>query len=222
MGGECKSSLTLPRRSMLAGAIATLILSKTHPAEATNFLTFRICSPALNERFKNWWNQAEHFGRDLMGSTNARVVQFRSHIDGVPRNRGLIEFFRGISSLVNSAAPYTEDLKSRHGNDQWATPIEFLKNGGDCEDFALTKAATLYSLGWPLDSTYLLIGVLDKLPKNIARHAVLVVMPDKRRKVHLVLDSMTDLILDIRDYHAFRPIYRINRQGVSMFVPARH
>jgi predicted transglutaminase-like cysteine proteinase len=149
------------------------------------------------------------------------VVQFRESLAAIPRGLGLNEFIKTVSSVVNAASKYVDDYKSGRGRDQWASPIEFLEHGGDCEDFALTKAATLHSLGWPLDSTYLMIGELNRPPAKPAGHAVLVAVLDRRQNRHLVLDNLSDQVVSRQHYPGFRPIYGLHRKGVIMFLPAR-
>ena len=130
-----------------------------------------------------------------------------------------VEFIGTVSNVVNAAATYVEDYRSGRGRDQWASPIEFLERGGDCEDFALTKAATLYSLGWPPDSTYLLVGELDRPPAKPIGHAVLIAVLDDRQDSHLVLDNIADSVVSLQRYQGFRPIYGLDRKSAIMFVP---
>jgi predicted transglutaminase-like cysteine proteinase len=134
----------------------------------------------------------------------------------------LIEFIRTVSGVVNAASIYVDDYESGRGRDQWASPLEFLENGGDCEDFALTKAATLYSLGWPLDSTYLMVGELNRPPAMPTGHAVLVAVLDRRQDRHLVLDNLSDQVVGRQHYPGFRPIYGLDRRGVIMFLQSRN
>ena len=45
--------------------------------------------------------------------------------------------------------PYRDDLANWHRLDYWATPSEFLRKGGDCEDYAIAKYFALRAVGWP-------------------------------------------------------------------------
>lgn len=47
--------------------------------------------------------------------------------------------------------PYKQDNWIYKRRDHWASPSEFLENGGDCEDFAITKYMTLRRLGFRPD-----------------------------------------------------------------------
>lgn len=47
--------------------------------------------------------------------------------------------------------PYKQDNWIYNRTDHWASPSEFLENGGDCEDFAIIKYMTLRRLGFRAD-----------------------------------------------------------------------
>ena len=221
MGGGLQNLLVqgLSRRTLLGGGFATLLLTRVRSSHASSYLTLRVRAPQLEARFRNWWNRAEGYAQDLATSENPSVVQFRHSLSAIPKELGLIDFIGAVNDAVNAAATYVEDYRSRRGRDQWASPIEFLERGGDCEDFALTKAATLYSLGWPLDSTYLLVGELDRPPAKLTRHAVLVAVLGNRQDSHLILDSISDRVVSLQRYQGFRPIYGLDRKSAIMFVP---
>ena len=221
MGGGLQNLLVqgLSRRTLLGGGLATLLLTRVRSSHASSYLTFRVRAPQLEARFRNWWNRAEGYAEDLVTSKHPSVVQFHHSLSAIPGDLGSIEFIGTVNNVVNAAATYVEDYRSGRGRDQWASPIEFLERGGDCEDFALTKAATLYSLGWPLDSTYLLVGELDRPPAMPTGHAVLVAVLGNRQDSHLILDSISDRVVSLQRYQGFRPIYGLDRKGAIMFVP---
>ena len=82
---------------------------------------------------------------------------------------------REVLLLVNSfwnAWPYREDQVNWGKADYWATPAQFLKKSGDCEDYSIVKYFTLKELGFVPDS--MRIVVLRDTIRNLA-HAVLVV-----------------------------------------------
>ena len=51
----------------------------------------------------------------------------------------------GVNELVNSK-PYVSEV-----TDHLVPPDEFLRSGGDCEDYAVAKLTLLLNLGWKLD-----------------------------------------------------------------------
>lgn len=76
-----------------------------------------------------------------------------------------------INEFINSA-PYIPDTKGTGARDKWLTPEAFLSKGGDCEDFAIAKMASLKALGFHPDRLRLVI-VDDE--QSAQKHAVLAV-----------------------------------------------
>ena len=79
--------------------------------------------------------------------------------------RELLEDLRGVNAVkqlkrinrfVNSLT-YIEDIDNYGQQDYWAAPADFLSNGGDCEDFAILKMASLLELGWSKSSLRIVV-----------------------------------------------------------------
>ncbi len=75
-------------------------------------------------------------------------------------------------------------------SDYWADPVEFLTHGGDCEDFAIAKYASLRMLGVPED--HLRIAIVRDLQKQVM-HAILIVYTDNGDA--LILDNQNRRVL---------------------------
>jgi predicted transglutaminase-like cysteine proteinase len=105
------------------------------------------------------------------------------------------------NSWVNNRIEFTDDTDMHGRADRWSAAEETFRRGrGDCEDYALAKMQLLRALGFAEDEMYLVI-VHDLVRR--ADHAVLVVELNGR---HLVLDNMTDAIVDARAVSDYRPI----------------
>ncbi len=100
--------------------------------------------------------------------------------------------------------PYRLDIDVYGVTDYWATPGEFLKLSGDCEDFSITKYYALRKLGFSVDN--LRIVLLKDTIRNIA-HAVLAV---KLNGESYILDNMSDLVLPHLKYKHYVPQYSVN------------
>lgn len=116
---------------------------------------------------------------------------------------------RGIEQLktVNryfNRWPYRLDIDVYGVSDYWATPGEFLKLSGDCEDYSITKYYALRKLGVAIKD--LRIVLLRDTIRNIA-HAVLAVRLDD--EVY-ILDNMSDLVLSHLKYEHYIPQYSVN------------
>lgn len=100
--------------------------------------------------------------------------------------------------------PYQLDIDVYGVPDYWATPGEFLKLSGDCEDYSITKYYALRKLGVSVDD--MRIVLLKDNIRNIA-HAILAVSLDGES---YVLDNLSDLVLSHRKYEHYVPQYSVN------------
>lgn len=81
------------------------------------------------------------------------------------------------------------------------------RGAGDCEDYAISKYASLRALGVPEDR--MRIVILQDTAKNIP-HAILAVYADNGI---LILDNQIKTVKRDTEISNYRPIYSINRQG---------
>lgn len=110
---------------------------------------------------------------------------------------------REVNAFLNRA-PYILDIVNWKVNDYWASPFQFLRRDGDCEDYAIAKFMSLRALGFANDR--MKIVVLRDLNLRLA-HAVLAVELDGRR---YVLDNQVkDVVPDTVIRH-YKPIYSVN------------
>lgn len=100
--------------------------------------------------------------------------------------------------------PYRSDLDIYGVMDYWATPAEFIKNSGDCEDYAITKMFALIQLG--VDPSKMRVVVLKDQIRNVD-HAVLAVYVGE--EVY-VLDNASPMVLPHSKYGHYRPVVSFN------------
>jgi len=102
--------------------------------------------------------------------------------------------------------PYRLDIDIYGVSEFWATPQEFLRLSGDCEDYCITKYYALKQLGVPVERMriVLLIDTIRNIP-----HAVLAV---KHGQESYVLDNLSDLVLPHKRYSHYLPQYSVNEQ----------
>lgn len=125
---------------------------------------------------------------------------------------------RIVNTFFNRFA-YTTD-KERYGlREYWATPAEFLRNSGDCEDYAIVKYFTLAFLGFT-DQDMRVVAVMDN-SRQIA-HAVLAV---KLEKQTWVLDNLSEGVFSDTAYAHYSPKFSVNMSGRWVYaqniVPAK-
>ncbi len=121
------------------------------------------------------------------------------------KNKDAMAQLQAVNEFMNRQ-PYVEDPANWGVIDYWETPLEFLRRGGDCEDYAVAKYVSLRDLGWPPES--LLIVVLQDLNLNI-QHAVLVAYLNGEP---LVLDNQIRSIVRASNIRHYRPIYAVNER----------
>lgn len=162
-------------------------------------------STSLNA-FTKWTTMFDRFDAALNTSSGqSAMTGFKSQIEflrGLPMNK----MVAGVNDVVNRI-PYVSDANIYGQSDYWATPVEFIKNGGDCEDFAITKYVALRALGIPEERMRILI--LQDMQKNIP-HAVLVVYTDAGA---VVLDNQIKTVMHVDRISHYKPIFSINRDS---------
>jgi predicted transglutaminase-like cysteine proteinase len=95
--------------------------------------------------------------------------------------------------------------------DRWLTPTEFVRRGGDCEDYAIAKYLLLKSLG--VSSSSMRIVALGARP-GIAAHSVLVVDSPKGP---VVLDNQRRTVYPLARAQISRTVYAFNDS--SWWIP---
>jgi predicted transglutaminase-like cysteine proteinase len=156
--------------------------------------------------FTKWTEMFDRFDKELktakaQGAIDKWQKQLRK-FEGLP----LKSMADKVNDFVNESR-YITDSKNWGKSDYWATPVQFLQRGGDCEDFAIAKYTALRTLGVPENRMRIAI-VHDNL-KNIP-HAILIVYTDKGP---YILDNQQDKMVSAERFQRYRPIFSINRQA---------
>lgn len=122
------------------------------------------------------------------------------------------EQLQAVNRFANSR-DYVLDLDNYGVEDYWAIPREFLRNGGDCEDYVITKLFSLRWLGYPVDDLRLVIVQDTNLR---VPHAVLAVA---RGRETLILDNQVQAVLSDRDVIHYVPVFAINESRWWIYLP---
>jgi predicted transglutaminase-like cysteine proteinase len=131
-----------------------------------------------------------------------RWMKFVASLHG----RDRLTQLRAVNREINRRR-YVLDARNWGERDYWATPLEFLRKDGDCEDFAITKFMSLRALGVP--NRDMRIVVLQDLKRDLP-HAVLVVYMDGAA---YVLDNQIKEVVPADQIPYYKPIYSINEDG---------
>lgn len=154
--------------------------------------------------FKKWTTVMKRFETQVhtTSSTSPRIMLWKAEIQKL-KGRSQVEQIEGINTFLNKIT-YIEDIDNYGVTDYWATPIEFLTRGGDCEDFAIAKYASLRALGF--SPQQLRIAIVQDQIKNIA-HAILVVYSGAGS---FVLDNQDKQVESTALVTRYKPIFSIN------------
>ncbi|MGB0719470.1 MAG: transglutaminase-like cysteine peptidase, partial [Bdellovibrionales bacterium] len=156
--------------------------------------------------FTKWSGMFARFDRELNDLKNKNIVQSWQRELMTYRGLSMKKTADAVNRLVNQKR-YILDNNNWGKSDYWATPVEFLKRGGDCEDFAIAKYTALRSLGFPEER--LRLAIVQDLQKNIP-HAVLVVYTDEGA---YLLDNQNKNLVSAEYGSRYKPIYSINRHA---------
>lgn len=156
--------------------------------------------------FTKWSDMFERFDLAVQSTDSQPMVQeWKTELAGY-QGLSFKAMVRKVNDYIN-ARPYILDSNNWGQTDYWENPVEFLQRGGDCEDFAIAKYASLRALGVPEER--LRLAIVHDLEKDMP-HAVLIVYSDAGP---LVLDNQSKDTLPAARVSRYKPIFSINRQA---------
>lgn len=156
--------------------------------------------------FSKWTGMFRRFETSMNAPQNDQIMESWKTDIRSAGGGSIEEMARKINAEMNNVK-YVSDNKNYGKSDYWATPIEFFKRGGDCEDYAIAKYASLRALGVPEDR--MRISIVKDTWKNI-HHALLIVYSENGP---LVLDNQDKAMKKAQDVTRYRPIFSLNRTG---------
>ncbi|WP_316896628.1 transglutaminase-like cysteine peptidase [Pseudodesulfovibrio indicus] len=122
-----------------------------------------------------------------------------------------IDKLKAVTKFFNKW-PYRLDKANWGVSEYWATPWEFLKKSGDCEDYSIAKFYGLQELGFSGDQMRI-VAVKDAI-RGIG-HAVLAVYATDDI---YILDNQTVMVLSHEKYKHYIPQYSVNEKYRWMHV----
>jgi predicted transglutaminase-like cysteine proteinase len=208
------ASLLLRRRAAAVAAVAAALLwggpAGADQLAAVNrgqlFESREIHSSNLT-LFPKWRGTLQRFEEELKscGPSQCKKTQWQAVIDRL-RGKELMTQLREINLEMNDRR-YVTDPVNWNLPDYWATPFQFLRKNGDCEDYAISKYMALRDLGIAVDD--MRIVVLNDLNLRIA-HAVLAVYVNGEP---YILDNQISTVVPASSIHHYQPVYSINEAG---------
>jgi len=107
--------------------------------------------------------------------------------------------------------PYKYDKEIWNITDYWATPREFIKYSGDCEDYAIVKYYALLNLGFKMDKLKIIV-----LKDNIRQidHAILQVTIGGKS---YILDNIFNQLMKQELLQQYQPYYAVNSKNKWLY-----
>ncbi len=156
--------------------------------------------------FTKWSGMFNRLEQDLSRNSNATLITIWKGNLQTMRDLPLEEMASRVNTLMNNVK-YVKDTRNYGQSDYWADPVEFMRKGGDCEDYAIAKYVSLRALGVP--ESRMRIAIVHDQKQNTP-HAILVVYTDTKT---LILDNQIKTVRTSDDIRHYRPIFSLNRTG---------
>jgi predicted transglutaminase-like cysteine proteinase len=184
----------------------TASLSPIMPRHETQINLFGYSEERYSDisAFTKWNGVLDRVKHNLMSSLNQKPVQkWLMFLDSL-KNASKQEQIEAVNHYMNQIK-FISDAANYGVQDYWATPMEFLARGGDCEDYAIAKYVSLRALGFSKDELRLVI-VNDRVMR--APHAMLAVYNDGQAKI---LDNQNPAVMSSADITRYIPVYSISQ-----------
>ena len=140
----------------------------------------------------------------------SRWKEFKASI--VSKKR--MEQVRKVNTYFNKW-PYRRDRENWGKKEYWASPPEFVKKSGDCEDYAIAKYYALRELGIS-SASMRIVAVKDTIRQM--GHAVLIVYMNNDA---YVLDNQTRLVLSHAKFSHYVPQFSVNETTRWAHIPTK-
>jgi predicted transglutaminase-like cysteine proteinase len=154
--------------------------------------------------FERWTGMLERVRSGT--ALQAAIPSWPTLIDSL-KEKSPFELIKIVNSFVNEIK-YQTDPIIWHNEDYWATPEEFYRMTGDCEDYAITKYMILKDLG--VKPSDMRIAIVKDM--NINQYHAILVLYVSGGHILILDNQISDVILSTRVRH-YKVIYTINETG---------
>jgi predicted transglutaminase-like cysteine proteinase len=205
----------------LLALVLTLLTPTTAPCAASlqHMFGFQEMAQAEMTNLPQWLNALErHITQDVPDGDCKDSFFNRCHLQ---RWHNFLDSIKDLPAreqidkvnLYANTKQYVLDMDNYGLEDYWAVAREFLYDGGDCEDYAVTKFFSLRWLGFQNDD--IRIVILQDTNLRVP-HAVLAVGIDNDV---LIMDNQSQEVLSHRRIAHYIPLYSVNEQNWWLHMP---
>ena len=150
---------------------------------------------------------------DILKCASQQMTLWRTKIQELEHVDKSIKM-RQINRFINKWQHSTDD--AIYGKeDYWATPLEFITNGGDSEDFAIMKYISLRELGFSA------LQMRIVLTNDVLRGTTHTILSVKLNSKSYILDSQNDTVLQEEFVKYYVPLYSVNETTRWAHIPSQ-
>jgi predicted transglutaminase-like cysteine proteinase len=209
--------LAQPAHAMTLGQIAQVAQTATPAA----FNTVEFSVPTMQDKVPQWNRVSAAINRDNVklqacldnaaNCTGQAMAAWRTLVTGL-RNQDQATKLNLVNAFFNSWQ-YRSDQEAYGVQDYWASPLEFMANSGDCEDYAIAKYDTLKFLGFD-DSQMRIVALVDHNRGGIG-HAILSVTTNDGKQI---LDNLSNYVYTDNQQTGYEPRFAVNQTGIYTYA----
>ena len=195
--------------AVLGGLLGMIPTAAAAPPELFGTIEFRAESLAALPQWQRTLQRIDRergiyqaCSRSATACPSPGVMAWQAMLSGEV-GRAPLDQLQAVNRFLNNWR-YKADAQNYGQRDYWATPLEFLRQSGDCEDYAIAKYVSLRQLGFRAE--HLRMVVVRDIVRDLA-HAVLAVYLDDQV---YILDNLTRAVLPQEQLTHYVPYYSIN------------
>lgn len=206
-----------PAQALTLGQAAQVAQSAPQAA----FNTLELVAYRAESQVPQWSRVKEALSRDRVALQNC--INSESHCTGQSMQgwRAMILQLRNQDQqtqldMVNgffNRWQYRSDAEIYNVSEYWASPLEFMANSGDCEDYAIAKYVTLQFLGYN-DNDMRIMAVVDNNRGGIG-HSVLSVNTNNGK---VILDNLNNRAYADSQQTGYAPRFAVNQTGIYTYA----
>ena len=161
---------------------------------------------ASTQSLEQWQRVLKNHRTQSISTTSPKYHAWQKFIKSIQHESKLRQMLK--VNMWFEQFSYKQDNWVYSSDDYWATPLEFLERGGDCEDFAIIKYMSLKQLGFAPEDMKITI-VYDVYSGT--DHAFLVVY---HNNAEFVLDNREKLSVSRYMKKRYKPYYAFNENSL--------
>lgn len=197
-----------PSSVYLIGLLMALFLLSAPVAHAASddILNAKGKRSAPIETLPQWQRVIEDYAFTSAFNPSRKVAAWKRFLDSVENEPPVRQILK--VNLWFNGFPYKQDNWIYGQEDYWASPSEFLENGGDCEDFVIIKYITLRLLGFSAEDMKIAM-VYDVYSGT--DHSLLIVNYNDEQ---FVLDNRDNMTVSSHYNERYKPHYVFNEKDL--------